>query len=391
MVSRPRSSALAEAHRQLGEITLRLGRSAEARQHFDRSLRAFEALVAAGKPEPGDRRGLSVVLGRLGDVSRRQGDASEALRYYQSGLVAARASAATEPRSGRAQRGLAIAYSKLGDLARQSGNLDEARNYIRRSLAIADALARATPDAGDAFRSVAMALDELGDVERQLGDHDSARLYYRRALSVAESMAESRPDDPSSRRSQIISGNELGALLRLSGDLDAGQSSSGRWRWRRRGRRRIRWMSTRDDIWPFAVIVRETSADARETYRRRPCIMAGVWIWPDHCSTPTRTVPRPARHRHRFEQLGELHRISGDRTSADRVHREALALIEPLAEAAPDDDRRRIRRGSCLPPTAALRLHASPADRLEEQGATGSNRRWRVASLVGSGLFPPGS
>jgi serine/threonine protein kinase/Flp pilus assembly protein TadD len=331
--------ALAEAHRQLGEIALRLGRSAEAHRHFERSLRAFEALVMAGRPEPGDRRGLSVVLGRLGDVCRRRGDTGSAQRHYRRGLVAARALAAVEPRSGRAQRGLAIAYGKLGDLARQSGDPSRARTYIRRSLAIAESLARAAPDAGEAMRSVAMALDKLGDVERQLGGLDAALDYYRRALSVSESLSESRPDDSALHRGVIISGNKLGSLLRLAGDLDGARAAFERSMGLAEARAEAdpQDVDARRDLAICCdrlgdVCRRSGDLDAASGHYARGLALARSLLEADPDSAQARRGTAIA-----LNKLGELHRLSGELLDADRVHREALALIEPLADSSPDD------------------------------------------------------
>ena len=380
--------ALAEAHRQLGEIALRLGRSAEAHRHFERSLRAFEALVASGRPEPGDRRGYSVVLGRLGDVCRRRGDTASAQRYYRRGLVAARALAAVEPRSGRAQRGLAIAYGKLGDLARQSGDPARARTYIRRSLAIAESLARVAPEVGEATRGVAMALDKLGDVERQLGALDAALDYYRRALSVSEALASSRPDDPASYRGVIISGNKLGGLLRLSGDLEGAKAAF---------ERSMALAEVRAEADPQDVDARRDLAiccdrlgdvcrrsgdlAAASAHYARGLSLARSLLDADPESVQARRGTAIA-----LNKLGELHRLSGDLDDAARVHREALALIGPLADSSPDDVQIQLDVAHACQRLGDLDASSGRAD---------SARSWfthalaRLRPLASRGILPP--
>ncbi|QDV32557.1 serine/threonine-protein kinase [Tautonia plasticadhaerens] len=380
--------ALAEAHRQLGEIALRLGRSAEAHGHFERSLRAFEALVGSGRPEPGDRRGYSVVLGRLGDVSRRRGDTASALRFYRRGLVAARALAAVETRSGRAQRGLAIAYGKLGDLARQSGDPARARTYIRRSLAIAESLARLAPEAGEATRGVAMALDKLGDVERQLGALDAALDYYRRALSVAESLASSRPDDPASSRGVIISGNKLGSLLRLSGDLDGARAAFGRSMSLAEARAEAdpQDVDARRDLAICCdrlgdVCRRSGDLPAASAHYGRGLSLARSLLDADPDSAQARRGTAIA-----LNKLGELHRLSGDLDGAARVHREALALIGPLADSSPDDVQVQLDAAH-----ACQRL----GDLDASSGRPDAARTWydlalaRLRPLAARGILPP--
>ncbi|RUL84666.1 serine/threonine-protein kinase [Tautonia sociabilis] len=356
--------ALAEAHRQLGEIALRLGRSAEAGRHLERSLSAFEALVGSGRPEPGDRRGLSVVLGRLGDVCRRRGDAAGARHYYRRGLAAARALAAVEPRSGRAQRGLAIAYGKLGDLARQSGDAHRARSYLKRSLAIADVLARIAPESAEAMRGVAMALDKLGDVERQLGDLESARGYYRRAVSVAEAMAGARPDDPGARRSLIISGNKLGALLRLAGDLDGARAVFGRSMALAEAQARDdpRDVDARRDLAICCdrlgdVCRRSGDLPEAERYYARGLELARSLLEADPDSALARRGMSIA-----LNKLAELHRLSDDPEEADRLHREALCLAESLADASPDDAQAQLDVAYICRRLGGLRASAGDSD-----------------------------
>ena len=336
--------ALAEAHRQLGEIAVRSGRSDDAIRHFGRSLDAFDVLVGPGRPEPGDRRGLAIVLGRLGDVCRRRGDADGARRYYRRGLAASRAFAAAEPRSGRAQRGLAIALGKLGDHARQAGRLAAARSYHRRSLAIADALTRIAPEGSESLRCVAMALDKLGDVDRQLGDLPSARRHYERALSVAESLATARPEDRSARRGLVISGNKLGELQRRLGDLPTARTAFER-------SMALAEALAVDD--PEDVDVRRDLAiccDRLGDVCRRSGDLGNAARHYGRGLELARSLrdadPASAQGRRglaiALNKLGDLRRLEGDLGSARSAYREALELVESIAQGAPDDAQARL-------------------------------------------------
>ena len=381
--------ALAEAHRQLGEIALRLGRSGEAKEHLERSLRAFEALVAAGRPEPTDRRGLAIVLGRLGDVSKRRGDGESARAYYRRGLDAARAVAAVEPRSGRAQRGLAIAYGKLGDLARRHGDPESARSYHRRALAIADALARAAPQSAEALRSLAIATDKLGDLERQLGAPEAARGYYERSLTASGAMLAAVADDPAARRGLLIAGNKLGELHRQAGDLGAARSAF---------ERSLALAESLAAADPADVDARRDLAiccdrlgdacrdggdlEAARSHYGRGLELARSMAEADPESAQARRGLAIA-----LNKLGALHADLGDPVAAVAATAEALSLIEPLAAADPDDAQSQIDVAYGRQRLATL---AAAAGRSDEARAHHRRAADRLRALADRGRLAPG-
>ena len=160
-------------HTDLADVLRDQGRYAEAREHYEESLRIKETLE-------GEERGKAVVLGQLGTLALMEEDYAEARRRYREALARFRA-------LGEA-RHEAIFLHQLGMAAQEEAGraageprgalLDESDAAYRQSLRLKEAL-------GDKALAATTA-NQLAIVARMAGRPADAERWYHRALEDFE-------------------------------------------------------------------------------------------------------------------------------------------------------------------------------------------------------------
>ncbi len=173
---------------QQGKRDLALGRLAEARAAFERSLEIEHTL--------NNQRGEAMVLNSLGGGLRDLGRPEEACAAFERSLEINRAL--------NNQRGEAMVLNSFGGVLRDLGRPAEARAAFERSLEIFRAL---NDQCGEA-----MVLNSFGGVLRDLGRLEEARTAFERSLEIRLASND--------QRGEAMVLNSLGGVLRDLGRLE---------------------------------------------------------------------------------------------------------------------------------------------------------------------------
>jgi serine/threonine protein kinase/tetratricopeptide (TPR) repeat protein len=209
---------IAEAHRRLGDIYLTQGRTAQARQQYERGRAVAEALLRADPGSTADRRTVCLVTAKLGRVSLRAGDAAGAFVYCRQAVELARELAAKGPGGSQAARDLVQTYRDLGAVQMERGDARAAAETFRQAVDLAREVH--TEEASfDAHRDLAGASMDLGDAVAQLNDGPGALAAYHQALDLYEAGLKARPDSVSTRRARALVRDKLGDLVLRMQDL----------------------------------------------------------------------------------------------------------------------------------------------------------------------------
>ena len=155
-------AAQAQAHRNLGNVSVRLGVHQEARSHYGQALELYRQL--------GDQAGEGRAHICLGLICVEQGQYTESLSHSERALTLYR-SAGFGPGQARALNNIAWCYAQLGDYAQAIARCEQA-------IALAQ-------EVGDEHGQ-AITWDSLGYAHHHLGHYSEAIACYQRSLSILE-------------------------------------------------------------------------------------------------------------------------------------------------------------------------------------------------------------
>jgi tetratricopeptide (TPR) repeat protein len=211
------------AHNRLGEIYLTLGRTADARQQFERSRALAEKHVAEAPHNALARRELGVSLGNLGLMSLRTGDAAAARALHEQAVELHQALLPSDPKPPLAHRDLMATRNRLGDALVQLGEVAQAREAYTEGRKLAEALVAADPKNVDYQYDLAMSHEHLGKVCLKLGDAAAALDHHRQALARRDALARQLPGSLFARRQALVSCRDVGDLCLKQGDLTSAE------------------------------------------------------------------------------------------------------------------------------------------------------------------------
>jgi DNA-binding SARP family transcriptional activator len=155
-------AARAQAHRNLGNVSVRLGVHHKARSHYGQALELYRQL--------GDRAGEGRAHICLGLICVEQGQYRESLSHSERALALYR-SVSFGPGQARALNNIAWCYAQLGDYEQAIARCDQA-------IALAQ-------EVGDEHGQ-AITWDSLGYAHHHLGHYSEAIACYQRSLSILE-------------------------------------------------------------------------------------------------------------------------------------------------------------------------------------------------------------
>src|SRR5205807_816211 len=128
----------AVAFRTLGDIFLQIGgQSGRAQYAYQQGLEICQRLARDNPKDGKAQRDLSLCHNSLGDVYLRLGRTADALKAYQDSLDIDQRRARDDPKDGQAQRDLTIAHSKLGEVYLRLGRTADALKAYQDDLAFA--------------------------------------------------------------------------------------------------------------------------------------------------------------------------------------------------------------------------------------------------------------
>jgi serine/threonine protein kinase len=244
-----KDSSLAAAHRQMGQIFLKLGKTSEARDQYQKSDEIYAAMAQqdpssaeakaalasskwllglvnlkmkgqtaiardhylqarnlAAELEKGPRDPkvpLPAIQALLAEAEDGVGwttiDANpkEALEHYLAAMKIRRQLMDNAPEKERANWSfpLSNSYLLVSGASFRSGQESDARQYLRLTLQIRQALAEGHPDNMEYQRHRGFALQRQGDLDLRTGHLEEARVYYLRALDIYRKLVDKEPDD----------------------------------------------------------------------------------------------------------------------------------------------------------------------------------------------------
>jgi serine/threonine protein kinase len=200
----------------LGDIYTGLGKTPEARNHYEQARLLAQSLLTADTGNNIARVGLMKAYIKLGAISNRMGKTQEAQQFYHQALDLAQARAAATHGKTDAQNDLILALFQVGQISRAQGNYADARRRFQEALAIAEAIPTADPDAATTQEYLAWTCQSLGDLSLQSGQTADALKYFQRSLSAGQALALA---DPHNFRIRL----NLAAAYQRVGDLHARQ------------------------------------------------------------------------------------------------------------------------------------------------------------------------
>ena len=202
----------AEAHLQLGDLMITVGRTADAMAEYRAGHVILERLAAADPGNAAWQRDLSVSHNKIGDVLVGQGDLAAALGSYRASLSMAERLAAADPGNAGWQRDLSVSHNKIGDVQQVQGDLVAALERYRASLTIAERLAAA--DRGNAGwqRDVAVSNAKLGAACLANQDPAQARHFLLAGRAIMAGLVARYPDWVEWKRDLAWVDGQLAAL-----------------------------------------------------------------------------------------------------------------------------------------------------------------------------------
>jgi serine/threonine-protein kinase len=125
------------AYLTLGDIFLRIeGQSGQALQEYQRGLEICQRRATDDPKDAQAQRDLSISYTKLGDVYLRLGRTADALKAYQDDLAIRQRRATDDPHSFEGQTDLAVSYSKLGQAEQQALAFESAAAWYGQGLTV---------------------------------------------------------------------------------------------------------------------------------------------------------------------------------------------------------------------------------------------------------------
>jgi tetratricopeptide (TPR) repeat protein len=331
----------------MGDIARELGRTEEARRHYQAYLAITEAIAAEHPEGQLTKWNLAQGYERLGDVNHSLlGDGAIARDCYLKCLAIWQDLAAGPIRvpnfnAAEVKANLAAANRKLANLSLMLGDPGGAWAQYQRYLELQFGLTYGTPRealaaaAGPAGRQLpAGQAMRLGAFAFHLGDGDTARGWIDRVLGQARE--DSRPNPNS-----LQAGDALAAALSHAGDLELMLGDAGK--------------------------ARGLYAEAHELFARRAA------------QNPAAAGPRQSLSQSHY-QLGTACRRLGE-AAADRHFRECLALRQALAKDDPRNANKQIDLMLALARCGRHTEAAAGADELGRRAPRDPRIRFYVACI----------
>jgi serine/threonine-protein kinase len=213
-------SLLADGRFDLGRILWVMGRHEESQRQSRAAIAAYEALIAAARPDvPDYQDGLAASYSNLGLSLSDTGDQDGAIAAYRKAIELGEALAAARPGVPDNRERLASSYRNLGVSLSGTGDKNGAVAAYLKAIELGEALATAQPDVPDYQDGLGMSYSNLGASLRSTGDQDGAIAAFRRAIERYEALVAAQPGVPEYQAGLALGYSNLGDGLQASGDL----------------------------------------------------------------------------------------------------------------------------------------------------------------------------
>jgi serine/threonine-protein kinase len=203
---------IGQSHVNLGNSHVVAGRVQEALRHFNAALSEYEVLL---RDHPGDleyqhKRGQALI--NSGYLLHQIGQAPEAVRRLKTAVGDYHAVIAAHPDVPKYRQELGTALTNLGSALLAAGQVEEGGKYRIAAVEEYEALVRNQPAVPQYRQELARALLNLGIIEKTRGQMDEAIRRYQTALAEYENLHRAYPKIPAYRRELAGVHNNLGNL-----------------------------------------------------------------------------------------------------------------------------------------------------------------------------------
>jgi tetratricopeptide (TPR) repeat protein len=278
--------ALSNAHFWAGEASRQKGDRPATLKHFGSYLRISQELAGAHPGAAKYAAEVSYGHGNVGAAYEAAGQLEDALSEYRIAVDLDRRRLLSDPQNEKWQTDLAISLNRLGVALQMHGQLPAAGDVFAEELALRRKLVAAAPADTRRVARLAVSLAYNGVLHEMLGDKTTALASFQEELALATTLTELDPSNLSTRRNRAAAESRVADLAALPQALD---------------------------LSAHAV------SEMREILR---------------------SDPRPAWRSDlasALEQQAALRMTAGDRRHAASIAGEALAIIEPVALAEPQN------------------------------------------------------
>lgn len=182
---------LGYAYSNLGTLLIKEGRSAEAADHFEQSLRIFAALAQAAPDDVSLTLENAQSQAWLADARERQGQFERASELRKAELATYQSVLSADPNNNDAKRGVFVAGGVLARLSIAKGELAQAADQFRAAAKFADEVTIAEPKNTDWADMSAQTYAEFGEALHFTGESSAARTQIAHATEIAERLIQS--------------------------------------------------------------------------------------------------------------------------------------------------------------------------------------------------------
>jgi len=185
-------SAIGEAHLNIGDALVKLGKTGEARQHYIQAIAIFEKALAADPKREEINYDLALAQVWLASVTPNQ---KTALDGYQKALAINQRLAQADTGTADWLEGEAEVRVKMGDFFLKNGRLEDAAASYRKGIAIAEPIVASQPDRQEGRYALCAAYFGMGEffsertkrtptpAERE-ADWKEAESWYQRSVNA---------------------------------------------------------------------------------------------------------------------------------------------------------------------------------------------------------------
>ncbi|MCR4673355.1 MAG: toll/interleukin-1 receptor domain-containing protein [Lachnospiraceae bacterium] len=200
-------SRLLLSYRKFGDISLKEGRTADAKELFRKSLELAEA-KARSSGSADDRRYLMQAYERMGDICQSEEDLKEERKWRFKSLSIAE-ELAKETGTELERRNMIINYSNYGCLCMDDKDMPEAKSWLLKALSLAETLSSEYPTQKNRWQ-VSYITGQLGWNCKLTGDLSEAKEWFFKSYKLRAALAAERLS-PENRRDLEV------GLIRMEG------------------------------------------------------------------------------------------------------------------------------------------------------------------------------
>jgi tetratricopeptide (TPR) repeat protein len=205
--------ALSNAHFHLGNALRQKGDRKGMLEHFRHYLDISRTLLAAHPGDPTFEAEVSYGHVNVGAADEAAGNLKGALDEYQTAVALDRRRLQRDPRNETWRNDLATSLNHLGVVLQARADLAGARRAFSEELPLQRQLMAAAPQDARRMHRLAVSLGYTGLLQQMMGDRREALASYREELELSTRLAALDSTNVNRRRNRLVAQVRLAALM----------------------------------------------------------------------------------------------------------------------------------------------------------------------------------